>query len=365
MKIHFVFLSIVFLLMKLFEKSRKNIIVGTINRVDDNINEKITSKLILMGVFLLMTIFIGMRSINIGTDTSTYISLHWIKNYNFSNIEIALPLISYLTSMITTKYFLYLLILQSLILLGVFVTVRRYIFPTEYFMFLYITSFTYLYSTSAIRFLIAFSIILCSFESMVKKEDMKVFMYVFIAMLFHTSAVIFIPAYMFTKPKIRSKKTILRTIIILIIIIVLNIIDLKYLLDFFSLSKYTYIVNDLNPIGGLSVPINIGIFVFAAYYKPLINIYKEEYNFFIKMHFISVFLDLFMYSYRLVWYFRFPIWFLLPIVLLNLKESNRKLDYLVIYVSMVLIYSLYYFMLLKNSYPTHNLLKYQFNSNFN
>lgn len=319
-------------LMLLYERSRKKFVFDCIEDSENVPKVKLTSKVLLVVVFIIMTLFVGMRDISIGTDTSTYISLFWNNNYDFSGFEVIPPLVSYFVGILTNKYFVYLMIMQMFVILGVFINVKRYVFPAEYFMFLYITSFCYIYATSAIRFLCALSIILCSFNSMIKKEDKNVFFYVLVASFFHTTALVFLPIYFFTKLKLSSRKFIIIVVGIVIILILTHIVDFSFIFNTKLTQKYEYVIENQNPVGGLSIFVNLGILIFAMFYRPIVKIYREDYDFFIKMHLINIFIDFFSYAYRLTWYFRFPIWFIIPIVLLNLRKNNkRKGEYLIIY----------------------------------
>ena len=98
-----------------------------------------------------------MRNITVGTDTATYVSLFWNHNYTFSNFEIIPQLISRIVGVFTREYSVLLTILSAICLFGVYKNAKNYKFDTEYFLFLYMTSFCYLYSTSAVRFFCAFS----------------------------------------------------------------------------------------------------------------------------------------------------------------------------------------------------------------
>jgi len=106
---------------------------------------------------------------------------------------------------------------------------------------------------------------------------------------------------------------------------------------------------------------NFGIIIFSLIYYNSIVSYKEDYEFYLKMHAISTTIDFIGIAYRVVWYFRFPVWFILPIILKNLKNKNKQ-DYHLIYFIFMIIYILMYYYLLKNSFSTHNLLNYIFNN---
>lgn len=370
MVIHFIVLFLAYFFMclsntqKSFYDSNQNILLD--EHIMSSNREKKNKKKYFIASFVIMVTFLGLRDITIGTDTATYVSKFLRNDYTYSNIEIMFPILNYIIQIFTSKYYIYLSIIQAIILIGIFYNMKIYSFNREMFIFLYITSFSYIYSSSAMRFFCAFSIIMISFKYMIEREDKKVIMLIIMASLFHTSAIFFIPVYYFSKFKLTPYFVIFTFLLSNIINISINIIDFEVFLGLLSLDKYTYILDKSNQVGGMSVFINIFILVFIIIYRPIVKIYKKDFDFFVKMHFISMFLDFFTYGYRLVWYFRFPIWFIAPIVLMNLKyNKKRKYEYIIIYTIFIIAYLIYYYILLKTSLHSHNFLNYIFNSNLN
>ena len=156
------------------------------------------------------------------------------------------PTISKLVHVFTDKYFAYLVVLAAISLYGIYYNVKKYKFNTEYFLFLYITSFCYLYCTSAIRFFCAFSIILVSFNYMIKKDDLKVWLMVILASMFHTSAIVFLPIYYMTKSKFLSRNIVFTMILLSFIILLNQIIGMRFLLNFSYFQKYSYVFENQN-----------------------------------------------------------------------------------------------------------------------
>ena len=349
MFIHFLLLYVIFVFAYIYRKRREH-------------NKK--SKIILICIFGILNLFIGMRNINIGTDTVTYVALFLEKNYAFSNLEIIPQIISWSVGLITNRYCIYLLILSAISLYGIYKNAMEYEFDTEYFIFLYMTSFCYLYSTSAVRFFCAFSIIMLSFKYMIKKENVKVLLLIFLATLFHSSSIIFVPIYFLTKFRFSWKNLSLLGMFLVLLILLQNIINFGFIYKYTYFSKYEYILENQNSVGGLSVLINFGILLFGVIYYKSIKVYKEEYEFFLKMQVIGMMLDFVGIAYRVIWYFKFPIWFILPIVLKNLKIEKKVRDYKIIYFCFIIVYSVVYYYMIKNSLDTHNLLTYEFNYMF-
>ena len=348
MIIHFILLYSIFILTLIYRKKTEN-----------NVKTR-GSNLILFIVFMILTLFIGMRSINIGTDTKNYVLLFKLHDYSFSNFEVIPQLISWFVGLFTDKYFIYLTILSIISLFGIYYNAKKYKFDTEIFIFLYITSFCFLYSTSAVRFFCAFSIIMYSFKYMINGNNKKTILFILLATLCHTSVIIFLPVYLITKFKYTKSNLFIFIIVMTLFTVLINLIGYNFIFDFEMFNKYTYVDSNQNEIGGMSVFINIGILLLALVYYKSIKEYKQEYEFFVKMHVFGIFLDFIGIAYRTIWYFKFPIWFILPIILKNLK-NKKKSDYFIIYITFIIIYSFIYYLLIKNSLATHNLLDYTFN----
>ncbi|WP_343290737.1 EpsG family protein [Turicibacter bilis] len=366
MIIHFLFLFLIVLISGFYQKLLDKKVIVINGEITLKSKKNLLSNAILIIIFILMILFIGLRDISIGTDTSTYVSLFWNENFGFSGIEILPSIISYIIRIFSDKYFIYLCILSLICLIGVFSNINKYYFSTQMFLFLYITSYCYLYSTSATRFFCAFSMIMLSFKYMIDNNDRKVLLFLIIASMFHTSALIFIPIYYFTKLKLNHKIMLTVTTWLLVFIICFEIIDISFLFRGELTSKYIYILENRNQIGGFSLFINIAILFFAYFYRPIITFYKKDFDFFIKLQIISIIIEFCSYAYRAIWYFKFPVWFIVPIILLNLKFNRlRKREYFIIYSLIILIYIFYYYWMLKVSLATHNFLEYKFNLMWN
>ena len=348
MIIHFILLYSIFILTLIYRKKTEN-------------NGKTKgSNLILFITFTILALFIGMRTVNIGTDTTNYVLLFKLHDYSFSNFEVIPQLISLVVGLFTNKYYIYLTILSIITLFGIYYNAKKFKFDTEIFIFLYITSFCYLYSTSAVRFFCAFSIIMYSFKYMINGNNKKSIIFILLATLCHTSAIIFLPVYFITKFKYTKSYIFIFIIIMFLFTVLINLVGYNFIFNFEMFNKYTYVDSNQNEVGGMSSFINIGILVLALVYYNSIKEYKQEYEFFVKMHIFGAFLDFIGIAYRTIWYFKFPIWFIFPIILKNLK-NKKKSDYYILYITFIIIYSFMYYLLIKNSLTTHNLLDYTFN----
>lgn len=349
MIIHFLLLAIIYVLSYFFRKRYP----GSLAR-----------KVIFVTMSVLLILFIGLRDINVGMDTSNYVSMFRSGDWPASNLEVAFPIIGRITGIITDHYFLFLVVTSAIAIFGVLYSARKYNFDTEIFMFLYITSFCYVYSTSAVRFFCALSVILFAINYMINKKMIKTILLIFLAMLFHTSAILFIPVYFLTLLELNKKNVLLIIILMMSLLLAIEVTGGSGLFGVGIFEKYSYIEQSTNIQFGPSIIINaITLFLAYAYYKD-INEYKKEFDFFIKVLIIGSFIDLISIAYRAVWFFKFPSWFIVSILLKNLKNKDRKAYYLLYFLT-VALYCVYYYMVLASSYSSHHLLDYKFNVELN
>ena len=350
MSIHFIFLAIIFLLTLLYKRTKEK-------------NHKILSFVILFTIFILLAAFTGMRDISIGTDTKNYVAMHTTGKWVAENIEFALPIISHATHIFTNKYFVFLIILSIISIIGIIDVLKKNDFNIEIFIYLYITSFCYIYSTSATRFFCAFSIIMLSFKYIIENKKLKAILIILLAMLFHTSAIIFIPIIFITRFKFTKRNLTIFFISLAVATIMIEVFG-SYFFNIGMFQKYSYIEEATNTQIGPSIIINSILLMVSLLFYNKITDYKGEYEFSIKMLIISMFIDLIGIAYRAIWYFRFPAWFIIPIILVNIRKTDKK-TYLALYALTIIMYGCYYYFMLKVSIPSHKLLNYSFNTGFN
>lgn len=347
MIIHYIFLSIVFSLVLLYRKRKEKYRGSRIN------------KILFAAIVVSMVLFVGLRDTLIGTDTPTYVTMFETDQWSIDNIEVALPFVGKVIHLFTDRYFIFLTMLSLISLVGIFDVVKNRDFDTEIFIYLYMTSFCYLYSATAIRFFCAFSIILLSFKYMIAQKTLKVLSLILIATLFHTSAVIFIPLYFITRFKYSRKNIMIFIAIIAILSVMIELLG-NSIFNIGVLQKYSYIGSETSFNFGPSIIINIAMLIVALLFHGKIKDYKPEYEFNVKMLIIGSFVDILSIAYRVVWYFRFPVWFIIPIILANTKKKDAK-TYMALYILTLIMFGIYYYYVLSNSLPSHNFLDYRFN----
>lgn len=179
-----------------------------------NFNKKNQIYLFFMFVFLLL--FSAFRKYNIGTDTLSYIKLFIDINTSFRNLHIfgfniepLFILLNKITYFINKSpqsiLFSTSFIINLLVIMRIFKS-SKYPWLSIY---LYISMYIYYQSFNGIRQYIAISIIFYISKYIEENKPIKFLLGIILAMGFHTTAIIFLPCYIFNKINISIKKIIL------------------------------------------------------------------------------------------------------------------------------------------------------------
>lgn len=188
-------------------------------------NNKVLKRNLFCILFSYMILILGLRDINIGLDVPGYIvyfknvnNLSYLtlindsfeKGYKFLNVCIAF---------FTQNENIFLFIVSLLCL----VPVGRFIYKYSEMPFLttliYISFNFYAFTFSGLRQAVAFAIVMISYDFIIKKKFSNYCICIMVAMLFHKTAFIFIPAYFFYNIKISEKIILLLAIVDIIIYI--------------------------------------------------------------------------------------------------------------------------------------------------
>ena len=220
------------------------------------------NKLYLIIVFIPLLLISALRSINIGNDTDIY---HYIFNVSMqTDFNDFISIYSRRWEkgfLIFTKFISsisdnpQLLIATSSIISLFFVGRFIYIYSKKpaLSVFLFITMRFYYFFMSNIRQSIALSLILFSYDFIKKKKIIQFLLIILIASQFHTTAVLFLPAYFIDRIKYSKKYTyglaLITSLIFvnfeLLIGVVLNFVPSKYT-NYINTSYYTNAKNIAN-----------------------------------------------------------------------------------------------------------------------
>ena len=303
-------------------------------------------------LFLLLVIFVGFRSSNVGTDTINYIFiLDNFEYYNFSNLE---PIYYYFNFMLLKNfngpfvYFLNFFLISFFTWLFFLKAINNMKISFSIFFIIIFSQLGFFYDQfNTIRQLLALSICFYAFYFLLDKKFKQYFFWVIIASLIHYSAILclflFIPRLL-----IRNfNKLIVFTFVLLYIIV-----DLfsEFLVS--SELKYAaYIGEDEknNLIGNGALLFNT-LFLFLAIYfiRRVSGVDREKYKFFLYLVICSYFIQFLIYInpslsgsiFRLTNYFNLGYVFLYSYVFFSFKGYERILYLLLLFsiLSMKFIY---------------------------
>lgn len=303
--------------------------------------------------YLVLTLFfvwliIAFRSYFIGNDTLTYASLF----PSLANFPLSLYGNNPVSILFTKNRFEYgyvvfnkliyhftenprwLLIISALIivlLLGI--TLYRYSDNPSVAIIIFITMGFMSGSMSQIRQYIAWAICLYSIDSIMKKKPIKFTLLILLAMLFHISAIVFLPMYMLSNIKVSFKKLIVFVVIVLPLFIFFNQFSNFTKIIIKSYGNYSNDILNNGSTGHLAITVNLItflIFFIIEIYLLNINNKKEikldklnNLNLWMMMCAFVVMLLSYKFSQfnRLTAYFTSSLIFLLPN---ELVEENRN-----------------------------------------
>ena len=324
--------------------------------------KKVIRYVFLVVMIILLSVFIGYRSINTGIDTSTYYAQYARHYLNFDLTEIAFPILIYIGNILGLNYSQYFTVVSLITLVGTlgFVHIKMNIDHAIY-TFLYISSFAFLYSCSASRFVCALSFAIIAMYYACNKKYVFFIGFIIVAMTFHFSALIFILAYFYSK-NYPSKTFWIITLLIVIIFTLLNILGSNMLIHIVS-EKYAYVIFKSGNNLGISTIKTIVEFCILYHFKNTISENKNEYEFFLGMLILSAVLDICPGTYRLIWFFKYPTWLLWAILMKNLQLRKTRLsksNARVLGMSLVIVYSVWYYYLLRTMGMNQHLIPYIF-----
>lgn len=149
--------------------------------------------------FLEMFLFLALRATDVGTDLKNYIPYFtwyakwpWSKVF-FLDIEPGYALYNKILSCIFNNEQFFLIVTAAICLIGIYFFIKEN--SKNYFLsvFIYISLNFYIFLFSGLRQAIAMSIVLLSFSAIKKGKIFRFLMLIILAMLFHKTAIVFLP----------------------------------------------------------------------------------------------------------------------------------------------------------------------------
>ncbi len=165
---------------------------------------------------IILTLFAGIRSYRVGTDTGNY-----TRNFNSQlnaeyfrfneDIEFGYQLLEYALLRVTTHYF-WLLVITSLIIVYCYLRViKKYSVNYWFSVFLFITLGVYTFSFNGLRQGLAMAIFTLAIPYLLEKRFIPYLLICAIASLFHVTALFMIPFYFIVNLRVKPLYKILAT----------------------------------------------------------------------------------------------------------------------------------------------------------
>lgn len=313
--------------------------------------KKITAFILWLGLFLIM----ALRAETVGNDLSRYIESY--KNIAFTDLWETRTEIGYV-------YFLKVLDFFN-------ITSQGYIVVTSFFISSLFSWFIYKYSNkigysfllhvtiglfaitlSGIRQSMAISIILIAINFVLARKFISFTFLVFIATLFHQSAIIFFPAYFLFSIGIKNYKSMIYLILTIVVLFFLSNNIFSYV-GFFTPERYSsrYLISEQGSSGMNLLPIlfrfslPIILILYWKFQNVKINMIPKIDIYFFVLGIVSVVISVLSLNLsvidRLSYYYYVPLMVLIPNILNRYKKND--IGNYNIFIGLIIILSILYF----------------------
>ena len=192
MYIHYIIIVTLFILGFIFNKN------------------KFDKRVVLILSILFMFIFSTFRDVSVGNDTNEYVRVFnsfggidkLADNINSSRYELGYVLINTIIKTFTNNYTILLGIISIIYLYSIYHFINKHSKSKWISIFLFYTLGIYFLIFNLLRQCIAISIFLYAIDFIINKNPIKYIISIFIASLFHITALILIPIYLFANKRI-------------------------------------------------------------------------------------------------------------------------------------------------------------------
>lgn len=315
-----------------------------------------TSKKYYIMAFLLLILFLILRSDKVGIDNNNYKSifqychdLNFIDVISYERHEIGYKYYNKIISLIYYNFNFFMIITAILSMIGVYYFIKNNSKNYIYSLLIFITFNFYGFFFGIYRQVLAISILLYSLKFVKERQLKKFILTVFIASLFHKTALIFLIVYIL--PKIKINEILVRIWILLTLLFLIT----KSLIIQFILG-YIYKPAETTGISGGGYKMLLLLFILSLvcyYYQK--DLLKQDKNniIFINMVFVATMIQclstVFGNAYRMTLYFSLAMIIIIPNILEIMKPKELKRFAVVL---MFICLTMYYY------YTTTNLINY-------
>ena len=315
-----------------------------------------TSKKYYMTIFLLLILFLVLRSDKVGIDNNNYKSifqychdLNFIDVFSYERHEIGYKYYNKIISLIYYNFNFFMIITAILSMIGVYYFIKNNSKNYVYSLLIFITFNFYGFFFGIYRQVLAISILLCSLKFVKERQLKKFILTVFLASLFHKTALIFLIVYIL--PKIKINDILVRVWILLtLLFLIIKSSIIQFILG------YIYKPAEATGISGGGYKMLLLLFILSLvcyYYQK--NLLKQDKNniIFINMIFVATMIQclstVFGNAYRMTLYFSLAMIIIIPNILEIIKSKELKRFAVIM---MFICLTVYYY------YTTTNLINY-------
>lgn len=165
---------------------------------------------------IVLSLFAGMRSYRVGTDSGTY-TRHFRSNLNIYNfefqegVELGYQLLEYMLLRINADYF-WLFFITAIVVVYCYLTIiKKYSMNYCFSVFLFITLGVYTFFFNGLRQGLAMAIFALALPYLLEKKLIPYLIICFLASIFHSTALVMIPFYFLVNLRIKPIYKILAT----------------------------------------------------------------------------------------------------------------------------------------------------------
>lgn len=303
-------------------------------------------------VFGILVLFLILRAPSVGVDADNYKKIfEYYHNVDFSEMlvrgrhEIGFKYYCKIFSLIFNNYSFFLMVTSILSMIGVYYFIKDNSKNYIQSLYIFITFNFYGYFFGILRQCLAISILLYSLKFIKERKLFPFLLSVFLAFLFHKTALVFLPLYFVYNLKIDKKK-----LVIWGTLIILFLIFKDYILQF--ILNYIYRPESLKASTGDGYKmlfLLIGTSIASYFYQDKLLKQDKNNQILINMTFIATLIQvlatIFSTAYRVTLYYSFAIIVLIPKILKAIENNKLRLF---LTISMYVVLGLYFYMMTTN-----------------
>lgn len=330
-----------------------------------HLNRKLQIQILLSLIFLQWFFLATFKNINVGWDTPTYEEYFynmsnsgWLYNISVNRLEPFYILLNIIISFFTKSYTLFLGIIAIIIYGLILIRIPLYSKIPWLTCFLFVAFGFFNFSINILRQSIAISILIFSYKFIVNRSFWKFILIVNIAILFHYTAIVFIPTYFLYKLPVNVK-----TFLILLIgsFIISNILLPKIMTIIISSNEYYQqhlAGNNSKGYGMLGMLLASSVGALILIPKKKIDKYSHLWMI---MLFLATSVQLFSLKIsilvRVVYYWQISMFFIFPAIINTIFNTHIKQ---VVTIFIILISMLYYALYAINTGDINGTVPYSF-----